>query len=137
MKYLLSLTLFLAPCCYAIDAEQPANVCFDELTSCFTKEGVQRSNCFYTVAGDAECAGTEEGKLVYKRWALSTSTTVGGDTPPGLLGPILYDDACILSCDNEWLSDIVGKTETSLVITKVKKCLEACKKPESLEVLRP
>lgn len=111
--------------------------CAQMLKECFSSNGLQRSNCFYTTAKHPFCEGTEIGKMIYERWTLAASTTVGDKTPPGLLGPSIYDESCIANCDNQWLGQLVDGQYGQKSLRSVQSCLDACRKENQLEILRP
>lgn len=131
IKLVFTVAVLLAP------NAQAQSACEQVVKSCFAENGLQRANCFYTAAKDKDCTKTELGKLTYRRWSLSSNTTISGDTPPGLLGPSMYDDACLVNCDNRWLSHLLAETLNAGVIKQLDACFNECTKGSALEILRP
>ena len=111
--------------------------CGEMVQDCFRSAGMKRSNCFYSSAKHPFCEGTELGKLIYKRWALSANTTVGGQTPPGLLGPSIYEEGCVSKIDNKLLSFLVKGNVSPAMIKQMHTDFDSCKQDHNLEVIRP
>lgn len=123
---------------YTIIASSSDNTSCAQLAQrCFSQNGFERSNCFYAAAEDSKCKGSPIEPLIRRRWALSASSALNGDTPPGLLGPSAYDEICLSNCDNRWLNLLVQGAMTTKDVEQIKSCLEGCKQALDLEVLRP
>ncbi|MCB0338533.1 MAG: hypothetical protein KDD53_02965 [Bdellovibrionales bacterium] len=111
--------------------------CAPLLKECFTESGIKKTNCFYSTAKHPFCEGSQLGELAFKRWSLAADTTVGGQTPPGLLGPSLYDEKCISGCDIKWIGNLVAKKDPSQSMSEVQSCLDSCELQNPLEMLHP
>jgi len=113
------------------------NQCGELVKECFSSSGLSRSNCFYTAAKHPFCEGTEIGRLAYRRWTIAAGSSINGMTPPGLLGPNIYDEQCVSNCDTKWLSELVPGEVSAKSIENVSSCFEQCKQESNLEILRP
>lgn len=134
IRWLLTICIVAPTLCFAINESADngsAEQCSQMVKECFSSNGIQRSNCFYTSAKHPFCEGTDVGNLVYKRWSLSANSTIDGSTPPGLLGPSVYDEQCIEACDTQWLSTLVKGEYTATKGTDA--CLNSCKKENTID----
>ena len=117
--------------------ELTASQCPGLVKECFQKKGVAQANCFYSSWTHPFCEGAELGKVIQKRWSLSTDVPVSEEAL-GLMGPALTDRKCVENCDNQWYADILQDKIASPDIEGANSCYTACRRNETdRDLLRP
>lgn len=115
----------------------PEKKCGGQIEECFAQSGPERSNCFNRAAESKSCAGTLEGKLAYRRWAMSPIKIPGYDTAPAFLGPQLIDQDCLAKFDNQWSGSLVKGDYSADNVTQLESNLDRCKKEITNDLVRP
>lgn len=111
--------------------------CAELVKECFSNNGSERLSCFYSTAKHPFCEGSELGKLTFMRWSMGPSQG-GTEDAPGLFGPQLVDEKCLLNFDNEWSASLIkGGPISPDSIKSLSNSLGHCKKDISNEILRP
>jgi hypothetical protein len=111
--------------------------CMRLARDCYSKESIERANCFFSVAKSTECTDSALGQLLYRRWTLSTDTTISGQTPPALLGPSSYDQDCVAQCDQKLLAPLAAENISARTCAGIETCYDSCEQKLDLEVFHP
>ena len=115
----------------------PEKKCGGQIEECFAQSGPERSNCFNRAAESKSCTGTLEGKLAYRRWAMSPVKIPGYDTAPAFMGPQLIDQDCLAKFDNQWSGSLVKGDYSADKVTQLETNLDGCKKEITNDLVRP
>jgi hypothetical protein len=117
-------------------APMQAKQCNQIINECFAVDGFERASCFYSASSNPVCAGTELGKVAYKRWSMAPVKDAGVDGP-ALLGPPLVDQACLVNFD-ESLKKAVGHGDADTdSVRGLSTALDSCKRDLQIDLSRP
>ena len=128
---------FLIFCPFGVVAEEPVKQCASLVSECYAKSGLQQSNCLFTTSKHPFCAGSALGKLVYKRWSMSSVRPIGVDAPPAFLGPKIINQECVTNFDNMIVVVLLEKNIQQKAIQNLEAELQSCTKDISNKLTRP
>ncbi len=136
MKQLIPfLTLLVLLPIQAIGAE-PLKQCANLVAECYAADGLEQSNCLFSTAKHPFCEGSQLGKLVYKRWSMSSVRPIGLDAP-AFLGPQLINQECVSNFDNMLVASLLKDVIEVAVLEKLSVELQSCAHDVSNKLTRP
>ena len=116
---------------------QSAAQCANTLQECFSFEGTPQANCFYSVSRHHFCEGTQLGRLIFKRWAMSPLRLTGTGESSPLTTSQQASQRCLGEVDSQWSHLVSNGDYSEQTLTGIGASLDTCLAATQLELPRP
>lgn len=116
---------------------QSTQQCAASLQECFAMEGTAQANCLYSVSRHPFCHGTQLGRLIFKRWAISPFRLAETNDVTALNSSQRANQHCFAETDSFWAASISGGQLTEEILSSIGARLDACLEATQLQLPRP